>query len=52
MSRQDDQTRHPLLEREYLVGGLGELATVADAGSLASFQQFRSVGEIADQQKR
>jgi hypothetical protein len=39
VGKQDDRARHPLLEGEYLVGGLGELAPVADAGKLASFQQ-------------
>ncbi|MGH3799922.1 MAG: hypothetical protein ACRDTD_07300 [Pseudonocardiaceae bacterium] len=52
VGRQDHQARHPLLECQYLVGGLGELAPVADAGDPVLFQQLRSVGEIADQQKR
>jgi hypothetical protein len=28
----DDQAGHPLLKREYLLSGSGELAPVADAG--------------------
>jgi hypothetical protein len=52
VGRQDNQAGHPLLERQYLVGDLGELAPVADAWELAASQQLRSIGEIADQQKR
>jgi hypothetical protein len=49
---QDDQIRHPFLEREHLVGGVGELAAAADAWELPALQQVSSVGEIADQQQR
>jgi hypothetical protein len=49
---QDDQAGHPLLEGEYVVSGLGELAPAADAGKLAALEQLGSVGEVADQQQR
>jgi hypothetical protein len=52
VSWQDDQARHPLLQRQHLVGGLSELATSADTGKLAALQQVSPVGEIADQQQR
>jgi hypothetical protein len=36
---QDGQVRHPLLEREHLVGGGGELVAAPDPWELTALQQ-------------
>jgi hypothetical protein len=49
VGRQDGQVRHPLPEREHLVGGVGELAAAADTWELTTLEQFGFIGPFDGQ---